>query len=405
MKTMRFLAALGAVFVVAVAVSACGASSTVPAADVAMVAGNPISLRAFNHWMYVAEKGNAAQSGGPVIVPTDPPSFSGCIAQVRAQIAAYAKTPAATIRSDCKLLFTQLSSQVMDFLIKAYWYQGTAYKDGLRYTAADAAKAYKTAKAQTFPTSAQYKAFLAETGETPQDITFRLRVNTLFQRLINRQVPAITPARIKQYYESHQNQFGTPESRNVKLIQTGSQSAIDAALAALKSGRSWASVAKQYSTNSASKATGGVITGLQSGQEEAAVNKVIFSAPLNKLEGPIKGTFGYYLVEVTKVTPAVTQPLSKVTAEIKTLLKQQYDATAQTKIDKTVKAQWGPSTYCAPAYSMADCHGYTPPKTTTAPSQAGSTVTTHAGSTSPAGSTVTVNPKTGSTTASHTKKK
>ncbi len=404
---MRYVTALGAVFVVIVAVAACGSSTTVPASDVAMVAGNPISTQAFNHWMYVAEKGNAAQSGGPVIVPTDPPSFTGCIAQVRAQIATYAKTPAATIRNDCKLLFAQLSSQVMDFLIKAYWYQGTAYKDGLRYTAADAAKAYKTAKAQTFPTTAQYKAFLVETGETPQDITFRLRVNTLFQRLISRQVPKITPARIKQYYASHQSQFGSPESRNVKLIQTSSLSTIDAALAAVKAGRSWASVAKQYSTNSASKATGGVITGLQSGQEEAAVNKVIFSAPLNKLEGPVKGTFGYYLVEVTKITPAVTQPLSKVTAEIKTLLQQQYDTAAQAKIDKTVKAQWGPSTYCQPAYSMVDCHGYTPPKTTTAPSSAaGSTVTAPSStSTSPAGSTVTVNPESGATTPSHTKKK
>ena len=51
-----------------------------------MVAGNPISTQAFNHWMYVAAKEQAAQTPGqPVIVPNDPPNFSKCVTQVRAR--------------------------------------------------------------------------------------------------------------------------------------------------------------------------------------------------------------------------------------------------------------------------------------------------------------------------------
>ena len=65
--------ALGAFFVVAVAVAACG--SGVPGDSVAVVAGNPITTQAFNHWMYVAAKGKASQGPAtPVIVPNDPPS-------------------------------------------------------------------------------------------------------------------------------------------------------------------------------------------------------------------------------------------------------------------------------------------------------------------------------------------
>src|SRR5260370_29330581 len=114
---IRRFAALGAFFVVAVAVAACG--SGVPGNSVADVAGNPITTRAFDHWLYVAAKSQAAQSpGSPVIVPNDPPNFSHCIAQVRAQIPTLAKSTDKTLRSDCKQLFTSLSSQVMDFLIK-----------------------------------------------------------------------------------------------------------------------------------------------------------------------------------------------------------------------------------------------------------------------------------------------
>ena len=359
------ITALSALVVTAIVVAACGSSSSVSSSDVANVAGNPISKQAFNHWMYVAEKGNSVESGGPVIVPTDPPNFTSCIAQIRQQIPTYAKTSATTLKADCKELFTNLDSEVLDFLIKAYWYQGTAYKDGLKVTAAELTKAFKTAQKQTFPTNAEYTAFLAETGETKEDIDFRLRVNTVFQKLIAKQVPKITSATISKYYAAHASEFGTPETRDVKIIQTTTKANIDKALAAVKSGQSWASVAKQYSTNTATKNTGGVVKNLQSTQEEQAVSKVIFAAPVNQLEGPVKGTFGYYLVEVTSIKAATKTPLSKATTQIKSLLTQQDDTAAQTKINAAVKKQWGSQTKCAAVYSMDDCAGYVAPKTTT----------------------------------------
>jgi foldase protein PrsA len=368
-KTMRMITALGAFFVVGIVVAACGSSSSVPAGDVAVVAGNPISTQAFNHWMYVADKGNALEQGSPVIVPTDPPNFTGCIAQIRSQIPTYAKTPAATLKADCKELFTSLDATVMDFLVKAYWYQGTAYKDGIKVTAKELTAAFKTAQQQEFPTTAEYNDFLEETGETRQDIDFRLRVNTVFQKLIAKHVPKLTPALISKYYNAHLSSFSTPESRNVEIIQTADTSTgkrqIAAAEAALKSGESWATVAKKYSTNAATKSTGGVLKDLTSEQEEAAVSKVIFAAPVNQLKGPVKGTFGYYLVEVQKINPATKTSLTAATKQIKSTLTTQYDNTAETTINAAAKKQWGSETRCKALYSMADCAGYVAPKTTT----------------------------------------
>ena len=69
-----------------------GCGSSVPGDSVADVAGNPITTQAFNHWMYVAAKSQAAQNPGqPVIVPNDPPNFNNCIAQVRKQIPSLAE--------------------------------------------------------------------------------------------------------------------------------------------------------------------------------------------------------------------------------------------------------------------------------------------------------------------------
>src|SRR5205807_8330453 len=119
MKRKRSIAALGAFFVLAGgAIAGCG--SDVPGDAVANVAGNPISTQAFNHRMYVAAKSQAAQSPGqPVIVPTDPPQFTKCIANVRQAVPSLAKQSDKTLRGDCQQLFTSLSSQVMDFLVKA----------------------------------------------------------------------------------------------------------------------------------------------------------------------------------------------------------------------------------------------------------------------------------------------
>ena len=61
--------ALGAFFAVAGGIAACG--SSVPGNSVADVAGNPITLQAFNHWMYVAAKSQAAQQLAYLFVSHD----------------------------------------------------------------------------------------------------------------------------------------------------------------------------------------------------------------------------------------------------------------------------------------------------------------------------------------------
>ena len=356
--------ALGAVVGLAALVAGCG--SGIPGNSIASVSGNPITTQAFNHWMYVAAKGSAAQEpGAPVIVPTDPPGFADCLKQVRAQIPALAKTSDKTIKTDCKNLFTEESSQVMDYLIKAYWYQALAYKDGIRPTPAAVQKALVAAKKTEFPTAAQYAAFLKETGQTNADIVFRVRVNKVYAELIKRAETKVDAATISAYYKSHASDFSTPEMRNLRIVLTKSESQAKAALAALQSGQSWDTVAKQYSVDPSTKDSGGLLSNVTNGEEERALNSVAFAAPLNKVEGPVHGTFGWYVVQVVKITPATKQPLSKASAEISSVLKSQQQTAAENKVNAQAKKLYGSQTLCRDLYSMADCHGYTAPKTTT----------------------------------------
>jgi foldase protein PrsA len=369
-KHSRGIAALCAFFVVAVGLSACG--SGVPGNSVADVAGNPITTQAFNHWMFVAAKSQASQSpGSPVIVPNDPPNFTHCIAQVRKQVASLAKTATKTLKADCKQLFTSLSSQVMDFLIKGYWYQAEAARLHIKVTDAQVQAAFNKAKAQQFQTPAQFNSFLAQTGQTLNDILFRFRINQLFQKLVSRHTTAVTPAAIQSYYQSHLTQFGTASTRNIRIVLAKSAAQANAAKAALNSGQSWQSVVNKYSTDPTSKKTGGLLKGVTKGQEDQALDAAAFSAPLNKVLGPVKGQFGYYVFEVTKITKSTQQTLAQATPLIKQTLTGQQQTNSQTALDKAAKSHWLSQTKCLSAYAMADCSGYKAPKTstTTTPSQ------------------------------------
>jgi foldase protein PrsA len=383
MQVLRKTLALVAIAVIPVLIAACGSSSnSIPSDSVAVVAGNSITTQAFDHWMYVAAKSQAAQSPGqPVIVPTDPPQFTQCIADVRKAVPSLAKQTDKTLRTDCSQLFTTLSSQVMDFLIKAYWYQADAARLHLSVTNAQVQKAYNSAKQQAYPTQSAFNTFLSQTGFTVQDLLFRFRVSSLFQKLAAKHTTKITPATISNYYKSHLSQFGKPETRDIRIVLTKTQSQANAAKAALSHGQSWKTVAKKFSIDSTSKNNGGLLSGVTKGQEDKALDSAAFSAPLNKLLGPVHGQFGYYVFEVTKITKATQQTLAQATPLIQQTLTGQQQTNAQTAVDNAAKKQWLAKTKCRSQYSMADCSGYKAPKTSTTttpatPSTTPSTTTT-----------------------------
>ena len=366
-RTVRLILALGAIFVGGAAVSGCG--SSIPGDAVAVVAGNPITQQALAHWGYVAAVGESEQSpGSPVIVP-DPPNYTNCIASLKK--IAPASYPAAELKTDCEAQF----AQTLEYLIRADWVQGQAAAEGIKATPAEVQKQFDTAKQKEFKTPALFQEFLTETGQTQADILYRFRISVLSTKLAS-------PAAIKAYYEKNIASYSTAKRLNVRIILTKTLSQALAAKAAIASHRTWLATAKQYSIDGATKDNGGLQVDVTNGEDPAALNAVIFSAPHLKLLGPIKSPFGYYVAEVTDIIPATTTSLQKATPTIKSTLAN--DALSSPPWEKTWKAK----TTCRAGFEMADCSNYTAPKaaaTTSSTATAGSTAT----STSPAGTAVT----------------
>jgi hypothetical protein len=165
-------------------IAASQVTAIVPAANVALVAGVPITRRFWKHWMRIAAIGQTVGSPRSIaIIATDPPAFRGCIAQVRKKIPSLRTTSDATIARDCTQLFKSQNATVLDYLIKSQWYLDEARRLGITPTAAEIAAAFRRAKAMQFSNNGQYLRFLRDSGETRADIRFRVRSNLIFTRL------------------------------------------------------------------------------------------------------------------------------------------------------------------------------------------------------------------------------
>ncbi len=66
----------------------------------------------------------------------------------------------------------------------------------------------------------------------------------------------------------------------------------------IEKGESFATLAQQYSKCPSGR-QGGDLGEFGRGQMVPEFDKVVFSAPLNEVQGPVKTQFGYHLLEVT----------------------------------------------------------------------------------------------------------
>lgn len=373
------------------------------------MAGNPITLAAYKHWMFVAAEDLASQEAAqglsaPVLVSSDPTNYSSCMKNLKAGVASLHTASQSTLLTDCKQVFTSDTSQVLQFLLEGYWYQAEAHKLGV--TAPKLLTDFAKYVKKQWPTKTAFAAYLKSSGQTRQDLLFQFTVETYYLKLLKRDEKPVTKQQIAAYYAAHKASFGTPESRDVHLLRTKNAASAQAAVKALQAGQSWTVVARKYSADAAGKANGGLLTGVTSGQYEVAANNAIFDNPVGKLVGPVKGVLGYYVTQVTKIIPAVQEPLATASATIKTTLQTAAQTAAQTKVADAAKKSWFKLTTCRSPYeAQGVCSNYKAPPTTSVTSTTPATTSTPATvTTTPATTSTTSTKSTTTTTTTATKK-
>jgi foldase protein PrsA len=355
-KAVRIFLVLAALAAPAMVAAGCGG---VPGDAVAEVDGSAIEKSSFDHWMQVAARtsGQGANAKPPV-----PPDFKECIAQKRKTTPKPAKgQPKVTdtqLKTQCKQEHEQLRDQVLQLLISFQWLEGEAEEQGIKVTDAEVKKSFDQQKKQSFPKDADYKKFLKDSGQSEADILLQVKADLLKNKItekVTKGKDKVTDAQIEKFYNENKERFAQPERRDIRVVLTKGEPKAQQARRALQSGQNWKAVSKQFSIDEASKAQGGKLPAQAKGTLEKQLDEAVFSAKKGKLSGPVKTQFGYYVFEVTKVTPASQQTLAQAKETIRQTLQSQNQQDAIQKFSDEYTKRWKEKTDCREGFVIQQC--------------------------------------------------
>jgi foldase protein PrsA len=223
--------------------------------------------------------------------------------------------------------YEQVKSQAVTFLIQRAELRQEAEKLGVDLSDKKVDQKLEELKKQ-LGGEAAYERELKRTGLTHEqgreEALVAIAVDGLYKEVTGD--VKVTKDEVRSYYDAHKTQYQQPESREVRHILVEKKPLADQIYAQLKSGANFAALAKKYSKDPGSAATGGKLS-VSKGQTVPQFDKKTFELKKGELSQPVKTQYGYHIIQaLSDVKPASKTPLAKVEGSIKQQLeKQQKD--------------------------------------------------------------------------------
>ncbi|MDE3116649.1 MAG: SurA N-terminal domain-containing protein [Pseudomonadota bacterium] len=158
------------------------------------------------------------------------------------------------------------------------------------------------------PSDAQLEAYVkahADSFSTPE---YRQITYVLIQPSDVMDQVSVTDAQLKQQYDLNKDQYQIPETRDVEQITFPDLKSAQAASDKIKAGTSFEDIATARGLKP-SDINLGTIPETDLGADRGPV---AFALALNGISAPVKGTFGYVLLKVTKITPGSSKSFDQV---------------------------------------------------------------------------------------------
>jgi peptidyl-prolyl cis-trans isomerase C len=249
--------------------------------------------------------------------------------------------------------FAQLRNAIVRSLVEKAQFEIAAEELNVTVSDEDVDKRLTELKEQFFEGDEQkYKDELEAQGLTEEQVRTDLRTRILSEKVfekVTNQVEA-TDDDVQAYYEENQGQFETPASRDVRHILVKSKAKADQLHAQLEDGADFAKLARQFSTDPASKKDGGEFTA-QQGATVAPFDKVAFDLETGELSEPVKTQFGWHIIEaVADVEEASTQELTAVEEQIRETLAEEKKNTRINEWIAELRARFEDQTAYAPGF-------------------------------------------------------
>lgn len=258
--------------------------------------------------------------------------------------------------------YATLQTQVVDFLVQQTEFEIEAQKLGVAPTAAAVAAQVSSVITSGFDGKrSRYLAALKAEGYTPAEMDAYFRERLLDSDLYNAVTASakVSAAAIAAYYDENLSIYEQPESRKVREILAGKGKAALAQqiYAELKSGASFAALAKRYSQDPGTKDSGGLFTA-RKGEDVPGFDDAVFAAggTTDELLRPVDTSqYGWFVIQLLgPIVPATTESEKKAAPSIAATL----DASTQEQAFSRWLEQTTAS-FCS-ASSIGYATGYTP---------------------------------------------
>ncbi len=311
--------------------------------------------------------GDPTIPSGAVVVVEDAPGDIGTITEDElrhATVLAAAESQIKPIPKPGDEQYDGLRQTALGGLLDSIWIQGEAAEMGFTVTPQETSAELEKIKEQ-FPTEEKFQEFLEEARYTDEDVDQRVTLQVLsgkIQSAIQEEAPAPSSSEIESYYEEAKaSQFTTPESRDIRIVVNKDESKVEEAKAELErddSIENWEKVAKEYSTDPATKDKGGLQTGLSEGGVAEPLNAQVFGAEQGEIEGPLKEDRGFVVFEVAKITPEKVQGLEETETQIRSQLTEQMAQQDFNAFVRNWESLWRSRTFCVDDVASPRCANY-----------------------------------------------
>jgi foldase protein PrsA len=230
--------------------------------------------------------------------------------------------------------YEQLKNQAVQYLVQRAQFAQEAGDLGIEVTDKEVNDRLAQIQKQYFGgNKKRYETQLKQQGLTDVQVRDDIRAQLVSEEIFKKITTDVKvgDAEIRKYYDSHKQQYGTPEQREIAHILVKKKSLADELYDRVKAGENFAALAKKYSQDPGSKNQGGKLT-VSKGQTVAPFDQTAFLMQTGQVSRPVKTEFGYHIIKALgPIKEAKTTPFAQVKESIRQQLVQQRKNERMTK--------------------------------------------------------------------------
>lgn len=255
--------------------------------------------------------------------------------------------------------YNTLRNQAVQFLVQRAQFEQKAQEEDIEVTDEEVDARLDQIKEQYFGgDDEKYAEQLEQQGLNEDQVRRDIRAQLIQEKLFEKVTEGIevTDEEVQAHYEENQEQYGQPESREVRHILVPTQQEANQIRRQLDNGGDFEALAKEHSKDPGSAEQGGKLT-VSRGQTVPEFDEAAFSLEQDAISQPIKTQYGFHIIQpLTEVEEARTTPLEEVEESIRQQLLQTKRNERMTEWVEETKAEFADKT----RYQV----GFTPPPQT-----------------------------------------